>query len=408
MDRKSLITDEDGAKEYRWETGYEKTWEAIKEDDHEDLKASIAYIRKAKRRRQLQKTGGIRLGMMRHLFIILDLSEAITAQDLKPTRLFCTVKLLEEFVNEFFYQNPISQLGIITTKNKRAEKISELTGNAKKHIKKIKELVHSTSPTGEPSLQNSLELALKSLKNLPSHASREILVIMASLSTCDPGDINDTIKEIESEGVRCSVIGLAAESHICKRLATSTGGEYGVVLDSKHFKEHLKAHIDPPPAAMRLDAALVKMGFPHHALHSSSTDTAMSVCMCHAASVDECAKLTTAGYLCPQCLSKHCELPMECRSCGLILVSAPHLARSYHYLFPVQHFEEISYQGTQSHCYGCKTYLSDACKKVYVCKNCTQIFCFDCEIFIHESLHTCPGCTTNASSFQKPSQRINS
>lgn len=26
MDRKSLITDEDGAKEYRWETGYEKTW----------------------------------------------------------------------------------------------------------------------------------------------------------------------------------------------------------------------------------------------------------------------------------------------------------------------------------------------------------------------------------------------
>lgn len=67
--------------------------EAIKEDDHEDLKSSVAYIREAKRRRQLKKTGGIRLGMMRHLFIILDLSEAITAQDLKPTRLFCTVKV---------------------------------------------------------------------------------------------------------------------------------------------------------------------------------------------------------------------------------------------------------------------------------------------------------------------------
>lgn len=58
----------------------------------------------------------------------------------------------------------------------------------------IKALVNSPSLTGEPSLQNSLELALKSLKNLPAHASREILVIMASLTTCDPGDINETIQ----------------------------------------------------------------------------------------------------------------------------------------------------------------------------------------------------------------------
>lgn len=51
-----------------------------------------------------------------------------------------------------------------------------------------------TPLTGEPSLQNSLELALKSLRILPSHASREILVIMGSLTTCDPGDINETIQ----------------------------------------------------------------------------------------------------------------------------------------------------------------------------------------------------------------------
>lgn len=44
-------------------------------------------------------------------------------------------KLLEDFVDEFFYQNPISQLGIIITRNKRAEKVSELVGNSKKHIK---------------------------------------------------------------------------------------------------------------------------------------------------------------------------------------------------------------------------------------------------------------------------------
>lgn len=46
-------------------------------------------------------------------------------------------KLLEDFIEEFFYQNPISQLGVIITRNKRAEKVSDLTGNSKKHIKVI-------------------------------------------------------------------------------------------------------------------------------------------------------------------------------------------------------------------------------------------------------------------------------
>ena len=44
-------------------------------------------------------------------------------------------------------------------------------------------------------------------------------------------------------------------------------------------------------------------------------------------------------YLCPQCSAKYCELPVECRGCGLTLVSAPHLARSYHHLFPMPPFQ---------------------------------------------------------------------
>ena len=48
--------------------------------------------------------------------------------------------------------------------------------------------------SGEPSLQNALELALRSLRMLPSHASREILILMGSLTTCDPGDISVTVQ----------------------------------------------------------------------------------------------------------------------------------------------------------------------------------------------------------------------
>jgi len=81
------------------------------------------------------RTGHSKLGMMRHVFLVLDASEAMTDQDLKPTRQLCTAKLLEGFVDEFFDQNPISQMGMISMRNKRAEKISELAGNSKKHSK---------------------------------------------------------------------------------------------------------------------------------------------------------------------------------------------------------------------------------------------------------------------------------
>jgi transcription initiation factor TFIIH subunit 2 len=55
-------------------------------------------------------------------------------QDLKPTRFLCVLKLLELFVHEFFDLNPISQLGILTTKMKRSEQVTALAGNQKKHI----------------------------------------------------------------------------------------------------------------------------------------------------------------------------------------------------------------------------------------------------------------------------------
>ena len=46
------------------------------------------------------------------------------------------------------------------------------------------------------------------------------------------------------------------------------------------------------------------------------------------------------GHSCPRCLSKYCSLPMDCQICGLTLISAPILARSYHHLRPVPSFKE--------------------------------------------------------------------
>lgn len=95
------------------------------------------------------------------------------------------------------------------------------SGNPKKHITALKKAV-DTVCVGEPSLYNSLNLAIQSLKyvlqclcfrlasvillnvtqlrlvfvwrHMPGHTSREILIILSSLTTCDPANIYELIK----------------------------------------------------------------------------------------------------------------------------------------------------------------------------------------------------------------------
>lgn len=121
----------------------------------------------------------------------------------------------------------------------------------------------------------------------------------------------------------------------------------------------------------------------------------VSLCIfSHIDNVDEPSKLTAGGYQCPQCGSKYCELPVSCISCNLTLVSAPHLARSYHHLFPVNHFREVPFTKQRELCYACQKTFTDLDKNVYQCDLCSQVFCIDCDIFIHDTLHICVGCTT--------------
>jgi transcription initiation factor TFIIH subunit 2 len=116
------------------------------------------------------------------------------------------------------------------------------------------------------------------------------------------------------------------------------------------------------------------------------------------------------GYICPQCSAKICELPTDCDVCGLALVASPHLARSYHHLFPVKNFLEVKWESiknstTPSHCFGCRSpfeappsttasgAMSQRNSDRFRCPECQQLFCLECDLFIHEALHNCPGCT---------------
>jgi hypothetical protein len=60
--------------------------------------------------------------------------------------------------------------------------------------------------------------------HLPTHSSREILIIFGSLTTVDPGNIYETLSSCIKDRIRISLVALAAEMKICRELCDKTGG----------------------------------------------------------------------------------------------------------------------------------------------------------------------------------------
>ena len=264
--------------------------------------------------------------------------------------------------------------------------------NPTEHMRLLRD---SSTVSGEPSLQNALELARTSLKygpspthphpmparrppnanpvparrrapaarlpcsHVPKHSSREVIVVLGSLTTCDPGNILRTIEVLREDKIRCSVISLSAELHVCRTLCSMTGGTHAVVLHDDHFREVLMAHVMPPAVtASATESNLVGMGFPRRRQTAVATLCAWYACGPPGHGERGCARLnqrdrararmhshkqwTTAGFTCPRCGSKVCDLPTECPVCSLTLISSPHLARTYHHLFPLDVFTECT------------------------------------------------------------------
>lgn len=383
---------EDGGKgQEAWERAYadDRSWEALQEDDSGLLQPLDKAEQQRQHRLRIQAVVGSRIqrGIIRYLYMVVDMSRAAAEMDFRPNNIAVVANAVESFIREFFDQNPLSHLGLITIRNGVSQRVTDLSGSPEAHIKALR---NNMECGGDASLQNALELSRSVLAQIPSYGHREVLIIYSALSTCDPGDIMDTLQKCKAAKMRCSVVGLSAEIYICKLLCEQTGGIYSVALNEGHLKELILEHAPPPPAlAESAIASLVRMGFPER-----GSEEAVALCACH-------KEVKVGGcYSCPQCKARVCELPTECNICGLTLVSSPHLARSYHHLFPVTAFEEVSLSGATVKlpkvCFGCQQELPFAGGKVtgvrVACPRCKQHFCFDCDIYIHESLHNCPGC----------------
>ncbi|XP_071939932.1 general transcription factor IIH subunit 2-like isoform X2 [Coffea arabica] len=347
--------EESGRGRDAWERAYadERSWESLQEDESGLLRPidnKALHHAQYRRRLRTATTAGIQKGLIRYLYIVIDLSRAAGEMDYKPSRMVVVARQVEAFIREFFDQNPLSQIGLVTLKDGVAQCLTDLGGSPESHIKA---LMGKLECSGDSSLQNGLDLVHDLLNQIPSYGHREVLILYSALSTCDPGDIMETIQKCKGAKIRCSIVGLSAELYICKYLCQETGGLYSVALDEPHLKELVLEHAPPPPAIAEFAIAnLIKMGFPQRA-----AEGVISICSCHKE-----AKFG-GGYTCPRCKARVCELPTECRICGLTLVSSPHLARSYHHLFPITPFDDVSPSITNipqklpKSCFGCQQSL---------------------------------------------------
>ncbi|KPV73898.1 uncharacterized protein RHOBADRAFT_54486 [Rhodotorula graminis WP1] len=389
-----------------WEGQFERTWDQVQEDERGTLEGAVSdLLLSTKSRRLLRDTSSIQRGIIRHVYLVIDLSSAMLVRDYKATWLDLTVQYAQEFVTEFFDQNPIGQMAIMVTRDGLAERLTPLSGNPADHLKVLQNK-KKLEARGAPSLQNVLQLAKTGLAHLPPHGSREVIVILGSLTTCDPTNIHQTIVDTEKERIRVNIIGLTADMKICRDISEQTKGVYRVARDDLAFRDLLFEFVSPPPTFAGTKTAhvlgsssadLMQMGFPA-LVHT----TYPAVCACH-------GKLKTSGYSCPRCKARLCDVPTECRVCALTVVNAPQLARSYRHLFPVANYERVLHSSPSTDpptCFSCffpfapppTTSTTPAAAGDlsplgrYRCPKCAHDFCLECDKLVHDALGFCPGC----------------
>lgn len=238
---------------------------------------------------------------------------------------------------------------------------------------------------GHISIQNSLQLVYESYKHLPHYGRKEILFIVGSLVTQDPGNVFNIFKIIKEDGIIVNMIHLSSEVYIFKNICEKTGGNYNVIMNEKNFVDILDDYcISKPPTIEEIENMEnhlgIAVGFP--IIYSTFLDF----------------KYFTE---CPRCLFRMegKSLPTSCQSCSLLLLQGVHQSRWSSLIQSIPKFIHIfNIEQSYPHCYSCEFNLeanntSPNLPIAYQCPLCSELYCYDCNKFIHESLFECPGCT---------------
>uniref|UniRef100_A0A1D2A663 Ssl1-like domain-containing protein n=1 Tax=Auxenochlorella protothecoides TaxID=3075 RepID=A0A1D2A663_AUXPR len=125
---------EQQAEQLAYEREYEDdySWEQLQEDDQGNLRGpDSAAERRARRTRTLNAAHAARVqrGLIRYLQVVVDLSRAAAATDMRPLRAAVMAGCLARFIRAFFDENPLSQLGLVAMREGTACVLSPLASS---------------------------------------------------------------------------------------------------------------------------------------------------------------------------------------------------------------------------------------------------------------------------------------
>ncbi|WEL38371.1 RNA polymerase II transcription initiation/nucleotide excision repair factor TFIIH subunit SSL1 [Encephalitozoon hellem] len=334
------------AKQFSWEQEYKRTWE-----DRNDRKVNEFNMETE------TFYSNNRKGIVRHLHVIVDVSEAIDKSDFLPTFRTNVARILEDFIPSFYNENPLSTLSFLSTRDVCVKYISSMDMD-----------IHAfLGQTGSKwfSLLNGLEGSIEIMKNT-MHV-KEILVIVASTSTRDPHGYTEVLNRLKTHNIKVHFISLCGEVTLYKSISKATGGRFYVPIDVGHLSMIMK-ELSHPTDFNGTTLSLVKIGFPLPTMESS-------VCACH-------LEVKSVGYECPVCKTMVCSLPISCPICNTQLVSTLNLSKSLRFIYPLKPFIERA----EDACRICQN------KGAYQCDLCKSTYCSYCNGFVHSTLSFCIYC----------------
>ena len=393
----SLSADLDDEVERGWVKELHKSWLSVEDAGDRLVNAEVREKQETFDRPYATRTVDGMLvekkGLIRNLTIVLDMSLSMGRSDYKHTRMAFVMSELSKWIPRFFDRNPLSSLAIVAMREGGATFITRLGGQPNSQLSRLKQFVDRVSVGGKASLGQALDLVYHSYGgvetnssgSLPGYATKECLVIWGSIASQDSVSLSlpQMQEKLISAQIAVNVVSLEPEVFAVRKLAEISGGSFHVSKNSPHFNELLEPFLHPPGFAS-LRPQYVKMGFP---TRINLPGAGVIRCACH-------GRLITQAFLCPQCKSPACEIPLACSTCKLTLVDKDMLSGVHRQLYAMPLFTEkyktdLEISNRSLTCVGCNCLLG----KFWVdCQICENSLCASCDKFAHTVLLHCPGC----------------
>lgn len=341
-------------------------------------------------RRKLELRNKAR-GLIRSIVIVIDLSEnGLNSRDFGCSRIQLLKQSLRTFLINFFEQNPISQISIVSTSNGNAKILTYLCGSLDLHLSCLENLGDYTEE-GTPSLHNALNISIAILKSAAKYSTKEILMIYGSLLSCDITAIDPILKQLNLNQIVVSTIGFNASVHILQRISKETNGIYLVPLNNDHFNDILKANIEPPEWSYGFE----RLNFIPFGFAQNRNDNIPSFDITELrANKDPLPKYK--ALTCPKCQFHVFAVPVFCPSCGILLLTPDHITRTRVQLAIVQEFPKVENHNDNDDEENSNKIVCSSCtlseKEMFICPKCSSFYCGECNKFIHTVLNRCPQC----------------